>query len=182
MMDYSKTRTEAEAKRQTLLSRQKEIPREKKKLDEEMEQIKRELIGLEQILDGLTFMDSTITPDFEPEGFTDTVRKILSETTVPLVPTQLRDALEAKGVTGSTSKNLLINVHKVLERIESELEKTTTPEGKTSYKRTTPWIPSSSSMLKMADLISSPATVYGLVAQANQARRASPHHVIPHRR
>jgi hypothetical protein len=140
MMDYSKTRTEAEARKQILLARQQEIPREKQKLDEEMEQIKRELIGIEQILDGLGFMDSDVRVEFEPSGFTDSVRKILSETMVPLVPTQIRDALEAKGMTGSTSKNLLINVHKVLERISDELKPTKRADGKTAYQRKVPWV------------------------------------------
>jgi hypothetical protein len=139
MMDYDRIRTEAGARKQTLLARQKDIPKEKQKLDEEMEQIKRELIGIDQILDGVAFMDSSIPTDFEPEGFTDNVRKILSETTLPLVPTQIRDALEAKGIMGSSSKNLLINVHKVLERIDSELDKTQTAEGKTAYKRKIAW-------------------------------------------
>jgi len=107
MMDYGKTRTEAEAKKQVLLASQMEIPQEKKRLDEEMERIKRELIGIEQILDGLGFMDSDMPLDFEPSGFTDSIRKILSDTPTPLVPTQIRDALEAKGITGSTSKKPL---------------------------------------------------------------------------
>jgi hypothetical protein len=139
MMDYGKTRTEAEAKKQVLLARQKEIPQEKKRLDEEMERIKRELIGIEQILDGLGFMDSDMPLDFEPSGFTDSIRKILSDTPTPLVPTQIRDALEAKGITGSTSKNLLINVHKVLERISDELTAIKRTDRKTAYQRKTPW-------------------------------------------
>ncbi len=138
-MDYNKTRADAERRKAQLLERQQQIPQDKKKLDDELDQIKRQLIGIEQILDGLAFMDSDTPPDFEPSGFTDSIRKILSETTLPLVPTQIRDALEAKGITGSTSKNLLINVHKVLERIEPELEKTTNTEGKTAYKRTAKW-------------------------------------------
>src|SRR5579859_7555341 len=73
MMDYTKTRTEAEARKQLLLSRQQAIPQEKKRLDEEMEQIKRELIGIEQILDGLGFMESDVPLDFEPSGFTDSI-------------------------------------------------------------------------------------------------------------
>src|SRR5277367_837410 len=116
MMDYNKTRAEAERRKAELLKRQQQIPLDKQKLDGEMEQIKRQLIGIEQILDGLAFMDSDVFPDYEPTGFTDSIRKILSETNLPLVPMQIRDALEAKGITGSSSKNLLINVHKVLER------------------------------------------------------------------
>lgn len=167
MLDYGKIRNQAEARRQILLARQKDIPKEKQKLDEEMEQNKRELIGIEQILDGVAFMDSNIPPDFEPEGFTDNVRKILSETGIPLVPTQIRDALEAKGIQGSSSKNLLINVHKVLERIDSELTKSTTAEGKTAYARQTPWIGSAGSNAKM----------YGLLLKAPR-----PYHAPPRRR
>jgi hypothetical protein len=139
MMDYNQTRTDAERRKAELLERQQQIPQEKKKLDEELEQIKRQLIGIEQIIDGLDFMDSNISPDFEPKGFTDSVRKILSETPLHLVPTQIRDALEAKGITGTTSKNLLINVHKVLERIDGELEKATSVDGKIAYKRNAAW-------------------------------------------
>jgi hypothetical protein len=138
-MDYNKTKENAQRRKADLLQRQQEIPLEKKRLDEELEKNKRELIGLDQILDGLEFMNSDIPPDFEPSGFTDIIRKLLSETTLPLVPTQIRDALEAKGITGSSSKNLLINVHKVLERIDSELEKMATADGKFAYKRKLPW-------------------------------------------
>jgi hypothetical protein len=143
MMDHNRTRAEVERRKAEILERQQQIPQEIKTLSEEMEFNKRQLIGIEQILDGLSFMDSDTPYVPESFGLTDSVRQILSDTTVPLVPTQIRDALEAKGTTGSSSKNLLINVHKVLERIDQELEKTTTPEGKTAYKRTTPWMANS---------------------------------------
>src|SRR5580698_2443249 len=139
-MDYTKAKEDAERRKDQLLARQQQIPAEKEKLDEELEQNKRELIGLDQILDGLDFMSGDVPPDFEPTGFTDKIRQILGETGVPLIPTQIRDSLQARGVTGSSPKNLLINVHKVLERIPDELEISTTPEGKTSYKRKEPWV------------------------------------------
>jgi hypothetical protein len=148
-MDYTKTKQDASNRKLELGARLQEIADEKTRLDGEAEQIKRELIGLDQILDGVEFMTSDMPTDFEPPGFTDKIRKILSETPVPLVPTQVRDALQAAGVTGSSAKNLLINVHTVLERIESELDKTTTPEGKTAYKRKVPW-PSYSSVWSTA--------------------------------
>jgi len=142
-MDHNKTRAEVEKRKTEILERQQQIPQEIRKLNEEMEFNKRQLIGIEQILDGLSFMDGDTPYIPESFGLTDSVRQILSDTTVPLVPTQIRDALEAKGVTGTTSKNLLINVHKVLERIEDELDKSSTPEGKTAYKRTVAWAPNS---------------------------------------
>jgi hypothetical protein len=140
MVDYQKTRDEVEQRKAQITERRKQIPIQKAMLDAEDEQLKRELIGLDQILDGLAFMDSKVSLDFEPVGFTDSIRKILSETQMPLTPPQIRYALEQKGITGSSSKNLLINVHKVIERIESELIPTLNSEGKPAYKRKLPWI------------------------------------------
>lgn len=134
MIDYDKTRDDAQRRKAELIERQQQIGEGKRHLNEEEEQIKRELIGLDQILDGLDFVSSDVPTDAEPTGFTDTIRKILTRTSVPLVPTQIRDSLQARGFTGSSAKNLLINVHKVLDRIESELNCTTTPDGKTAYR------------------------------------------------
>jgi hypothetical protein len=142
-MDYDKIRDSANQRRAELLQRQLQIAEENKKRTEEEEQNKRELIGLDQILDGLDFVSGDILPELEPIGFTDNIRKILADTSVPLIPTQIRDSLQARGVSGSSSKNLLINVHKVLERIEPELVRTTTSDGKIAYKhKSAPGLPS----------------------------------------
>jgi hypothetical protein len=147
MMDYNKTREDANRRRTELIERKQKIKEEKQKLADEEEQNKRELIGIEQILDGLDFVSGDILPELEPTGFTDSIRKILSETSMPLVPTQIRDALQQRGITGSSAKNLLINVHKVLERIADELEESTAADGKTAYKRTTPWLVAVSALM-----------------------------------
>jgi hypothetical protein len=142
MIDYEKTKFAAVHRRDELRQREQKIAEEKQKLNEESEQNKRELIGLDQIIDGLDFVNTDVPPDFEPTGFTDSIRKILTETPVPLVPTQIRDALQARGISGSSAKNLLINVHKVLERIAPELDPTITPEGKVGYRhRAAPLLP-----------------------------------------
>jgi hypothetical protein len=133
IMDYDKTRDDVDRRRAELLERQQRIKEETKKLNDEAEQNKRELIGLDQILGGLDFVTSDVPPD-EPIGVTDNIRKILTETTVPLVPTQIRDSLQARGIEGSSAKNLLINVHKVLDRLGPELVLSTTPEGKAAYR------------------------------------------------
>src|SRR5437899_10232836 len=125
-LDYEKTREEAKSRKAELMVRALAITAEKEQLEAEMKQIKRELSGLDHILEGVEFMTSEVPPDFEPPGFTDKIRKMLSETTVPLQPTQIRDGLEAVGVKGSSSRNLLISVHTVLERIKDELEESTT--------------------------------------------------------
>jgi hypothetical protein len=139
-MDYVKTKEEAQRRKDELFARQQQIPSEKAKLDTELEDIRRELIGLEQILDGVEFVTCDEGGLFwELLGLTDSIRKLLSETDKPLVPTEIRYALEAKGVKGTSSKNLLINIHKTLERIGSELTETMTPDGKPAYKREIPW-------------------------------------------
>jgi len=138
-MDIEKTRTEVEQHKEQLVERLKQIALEIHKLTDEAEEAKRQLIGIEQVLDGFSFMENENISVVAPIGLTDNVRKILSETKIPLVPTQIRDALLARGITGSSSKVLLINVHKTLERIEDELETSTTSEGKTAYKRRSQW-------------------------------------------
>jgi hypothetical protein len=130
---------EAEQRRKELHLRLAQIPDEKQKLEDEVQAIKRELIGLDQILEGLEVMTSGPVPAPEPAGFTDKIRKLLSETSIPLVPTQIRDALEQAGVTAASSKHLLISVHTVLDRIDGELEKIKRNDGKIAYKRKLPW-------------------------------------------
>jgi hypothetical protein len=132
VLDYNKTKEDAECRKNELRERLKQIPEEYAMLDREADAIKRELIGLDQILDGLDFATSDSPADFEPTGFTDKIRKILSETAIPLLPTQIRDKLEEAGVTGSSSKNLLISVHTVLGRIVGELD-TLERDGKQAY-------------------------------------------------
>jgi hypothetical protein len=73
-------------------------------------------------------------PGYEPEGMTQEIRLILGLTTTPLTPTEIRDALVARGFKNESSpKNLLIAVHTVLSRIKDELE-TVERDGKTAYR------------------------------------------------
>ncbi len=63
----------------------------------------------------------------------DHIRRMLQQTTIHLLPTQIRDSLIAAGVTGSSPKNLLIGVHNVLSRLEPFLE-TSEINGRTAYR------------------------------------------------
>ncbi len=137
-MDYRKTRDDVAQRQEQLSKRQEQIGEEIAKLLSEREQVKREMIGLEQIIEGLEFAEGDFPIEAEPIGFTDRIRQILRNTSIPLVPTQIRDALQASGVQASSPKTLLINVHTVLTRIDNELEKATTRDGKIGYaaKRT----------------------------------------------
>jgi len=172
-MDYPKVREDVDKRLDALRERQKKVEQEVGQLESEQSRlkaeyarlhaeqakIKRELIALDQIIDGLNLATSDMPTDFEPTGFTDKIRKILSETYTPLVPTQIRDALLQMGVTGSSPKNLLISVHTVLERIGEELQTTQTPEGKTAYKA------KPDSWLSMAALLRGEAKIVGSLSE-----------------
>jgi hypothetical protein len=142
MMDYNKIRDDAQRRRAEVIARHEQIAKERTALNDEDNELKRELIGLDHILEGLEVVSSDIPPSFEAAGFTDHIRKILTETPSPLLPTQIRDALQAHGITGSSPKNLLINVHKVLERIKPELDHFVTSERKSAYRhKSAPRVP-----------------------------------------
>lgn len=152
-MDINKTREEVDKERETLITRLEQIFAQREQLQSEEDQIMRQLSGLDQITEGLDFMSgSTGLPDLEPVGFTDRIRKILSETKEPLLPTQIRELLVAQGQTASSAKNLLINVHTVLSRIESEIKKVKIA-GKIAYISKNPKIPALSRITKTTDLI-----------------------------
>ncbi|HLK08911.1 MAG TPA: hypothetical protein VKV30_13235 [Candidatus Angelobacter sp.] len=137
VFDFEKTRIEATARRNVLISRIQEIPKEKARLDEELQQIQVEMIALDQILEGLSYMETGgPPPDFEELGFRGQIEKIL-QLHVPkyLLPTEIREKLGAAGITGSTPRNLLISIHTILSRLDKDkLIETTEQNGRTAYK------------------------------------------------
>ncbi len=64
---------------------------------------------------------------------TEHIKRVLQQTTIPLLPTQIRDSLKAVGISGSSDKNLLISVHTVLSRLKADLV-ASEQDGKTAYK------------------------------------------------
>ena len=131
-MNYAQSKQDAIQMKQELLKQREQIMQEKERLDRLNGEIERQLIGLEQVLEGLEFLDSNIPLDLETPGFTEQIRRMLQETSVPLTAVQIRDSLIAAGVSQSPPKNLLISVHTVLGRLESNLKKTER-DGKTAY-------------------------------------------------
>src|SRR5712692_4129904 len=113
-MNYAQSKQDAVQMKQELLKQREQIMQEKERLDRLNGEIERQLIDLE-------------TP-----GFTEQIRRMLQETTVPLAAVQIRDSLIAAGVSQSPPKNLLISVHTVLGRLESNLTKSER-DGKTAY-------------------------------------------------
>ncbi|MGA7474722.1 MAG: hypothetical protein WB616_05870 [Candidatus Sulfotelmatobacter sp.] len=93
-------------------------------INEERAALQRELAAIDQILEGLDIYQSDAPLEGEASGVSDHVRRLLQQTPVPLLPTQIREALTAIGITGSSRKNLLISVHNVLSRLDRYLETT----------------------------------------------------------
>jgi hypothetical protein len=137
VFDFEKTRTEATARRNTLLGRLKDIPKEKARLDDEAQQIQVEMIALDQILEGLSYMEAGgPPPDLEELGFRGQIEKVLQQNAPNyLLPTQIREKLAAAGVTGSTPRNLLISIHTILTRLDKDkLIEPTEQNGRTAYR------------------------------------------------
>ncbi|MGA9806807.1 MAG: hypothetical protein WBQ56_03860 [Candidatus Sulfotelmatobacter sp.] len=116
-MDYKKTREDAQWRREKVMERLFTI-------NEERAALQRELAAIDQILEGLDIYQSDAPLEGEASGVSDHVRRLLQQTPVPLLPTQIREALTAIGITGSSRKNLLISVHNVLSRLDRYLETT----------------------------------------------------------
>jgi len=93
-------------------------------INEERAALQRELAAIDQILEGLDIYQSDAPLEGEASGVSDHVRRLLQQTPVPLLPTQIREALTAIGITGSSRKNLLISVHNVLSRLDRYLDTT----------------------------------------------------------
>lgn len=89
-------------------------------------------------LSGREHLELTPPPGYVPQGLTEEIRTILGLTTVHLTPTQIRDSLIERGFKGSGSspKNLLINVHTVLSRLWDARELDIVErDGKPAYKK-----------------------------------------------
>lgn len=133
-MDYEKTRQDLISRRREISERQKAIIGERASLDKEYQELQQELVSVDHMLEGLSFMQPGSTPpDFEDLGFGQKVEVILKQTPIHLFPTQIRDELVDKGTKGSSPKNLLISIHNVLSRIERSLD-VKEVDGRSAYK------------------------------------------------
>jgi len=134
-MDYNQTLKEAREKFGALATQRDAI-------DREMEALMRIIEGAQIATRDPSYWDPDNpawvpkkAPDSEPAGVTETIRKILRRTGQALLPTEIRDNLEAMGVEGSSPKNLLIHVHKALGRLLENGELAQSPhEGKMAYR------------------------------------------------
>jgi hypothetical protein len=130
-MDYEQTLEEAQKKLNDLITSRDAI-------DHEIEALVHIIEGAKIAVQDPSYWDPDnpkTLAEREPTGFTDSVRTILRRSRVPLLPTEIRDALEAYGIEGSSPKNLLIHVHKVLGRLVDGYEIEQIPrDGKMTYR------------------------------------------------
>lgn len=131
-MDYTRSKQEALQEKEDLLKQREQIAQEKERLDRANGEIERRLIGLEHILEGFEFLSNDIPPELEKPGFTEQIRRILQQASFPLTAIEIRNTLVAEGVEHSSKKNLLISIHTVLGRLESDLKKSE-KDGKSAY-------------------------------------------------
>lgn len=132
-MDFAKFRKETLDRRQEVHDRLGEIVDQRMRLQTEMEQKQRELAAIDHILEGLDSLNSDEPLEGEPSGISDHIRRLLHQTPVYLLPTQIRQSLLDAGITGSSPKNLLIGIHNVLSRLELFLE-TKEINGRPAYR------------------------------------------------
>lgn len=116
-----------------------------RQLESQKAAIEKQMRGWAEIIEALQFLVqqqdlSKPIPeppaDLEPLGLTDAIRSVLREHRIPMTATDVRDDLEARGITGSSSKNLLINVHTVLGRLKTAgevAERINAAAGKKTY-------------------------------------------------
>ncbi len=103
---------------------QKEIIEQLKKRQE----IDKRIVSLKRTIDGLTAIcdeigmvlppDLTIPPDLEQrDSLTESILKVLSESTIGLTPTQVRDALIKIGFNVERYKQEMVPIHNTLKRL-----------------------------------------------------------------
>lgn len=108
------------------------LKKAKDELDQYLRQrgeIDRKIIRLKSTVEALSALceeqEFSIPLDLEiPKGFgiTMTIRKVLSESTVPLFAVQIRDALEAHGIDMKEYANQMAVIHNTLNRLVAQGE------------------------------------------------------------
>jgi hypothetical protein len=116
-------------------------------LTAQRDEIEREMRALFNIVGGakimaepsepVTLSDPPAAPGDESLGVTDAVRRVLRRAQVPLVPTEIRDALEGMGIEASSSRNLLVHVHNVIRRLVGTEIEECPRDGKMAYRMPT---------------------------------------------
>ena len=133
-MNYEQTLEQAKQRLQELSAKRTEIERE-------MQALARIIEGAQiiaQPAEVLILPDSPDEQNTEELGVTKSIRLILGRARTPLMPTEIRDALESMGIEGSSSKVLLIHVHNVLRRLFENGEIEQIPQdGKMAYRALT---------------------------------------------
>lgn len=102
---------------QAALNKLRELESVRSAVDKQIRGYTAIVESFQQLIAQECFEERSSPLDLEPVGFTDAVRMILKHHVVSMSPLEIRDSLVAGGVTGSSEKNLLINVHTVVRRL-----------------------------------------------------------------
>lgn len=124
----------------TYLDKLAELATQRSKIESEMQHCETAIRCLCFLLDdeeaampSLEQLDAII----KPEGFTDAIRKVLRASSVPLTPSEVKEALPNTGFALESYSNPLASIHTILKRLaKTESFKEMQKEGKPAYKYT----------------------------------------------
>jgi hypothetical protein len=151
MDEYKELLTDARNRRKFLTDKRKDLMKM-------VEEIDRQILGLNQAVEAYEFIlketptvTSALSIDPATVGFTEAVRTIFNGTLTTLFPTDIRDKLAKAGYEKSSDKVLLIHVHNVIDRLlkNEEIEEVEI-DGRSAYRNSGKGgIPTVSSFYKM---------------------------------
>jgi hypothetical protein len=118
-MDYfQKSQHEIEQHKLRLRQRLQQVSLEVSRLEQESNDVKRQLRALDQMYAGTEMgigrLDSAMKTS---PGLTEYVRSLMANSEVPLTAKQIHDSCVSAGITGKSRRNQLIAVHTVLKRL-----------------------------------------------------------------
>jgi hypothetical protein len=125
-------------------NRRRELTDKRNSLVKQVEEIDRQILGLNQAVEGYEFILGETSPvipmvsvDRATVGFTEAIRKIFNASGIsPLFPTDIRDRLSKAGYENTSEKVLLIHVHNVIDRLlKSEEIERVEIDGRSAYRR-----------------------------------------------
>ena len=132
-MDYQKTLEDVQNRRRDLLVKMFELHQQRDRIDEELAKLDVEVRALDQMR-AVTEIAAGRREEPAPRvpGLTEHVRKVLSETQLPLTAIEIRDSCQRAGIKAISKRNLLMAVYTTLKRMHSEI-KTSDRNGRQAF-------------------------------------------------
>jgi hypothetical protein len=119
---------------QALVTKRSQLSAQLNRIEEELGTVEQMFIKLVRVRGAVEILvGGSELPASPAASLTEHVRKLVRESAVPLLATQIRDSCEAAGIKASSRKNLLIQVHTILKRMESDVRKVKIDKNRVAY-------------------------------------------------